>query len=125
MFLDTTFLIDLETELLTTRVGPARRFLQGHRNQKHEVCVISAGELASGLNDNIAARTFLSKFRVVTFKLEIALEAAVIDRELTGLGVRLGENDNWIAGFARYYGTPSVSNDRAFDRVQGLRRLAY
>jgi predicted nucleic acid-binding protein len=31
----------------------------------------------------------------------------------------------WIAGFARYYGVPLVSNDAAFDRVTGLRRLSY
>jgi predicted nucleic acid-binding protein len=41
------------------------------------------------------------------------------------VGQRLGENDNWLAGFALYYGVPLVSNDTAFDRVAGLRRLAY
>lgn len=125
MFLDTNFLIDLETELLTRNVGPARRFLASNRNRKHEVSVISAGELATGLNDDAAARQFLSKFRIVSLKLEIALEAAAIDRQLCALGLRLGENDNWIAGFARYYGSPLVSNDLAFDRVRGLRRIAY
>lgn len=40
-------------------------------------------------------------------------------------GHRLGENDNWIAGFARYYGEPLVSNDPDFDRVRGLRRIAF
>jgi predicted nucleic acid-binding protein len=38
---------------------------------------------------------------------------------------RLGENDNWIAGFCRYYAQPIVSRDGAFDRVRGLRRLDY
>jgi len=37
-------------------------------------------------------------------------------------GVRPGENDNWIAGFCRYYGQPIISRDAAFDRVRGLRR---
>ena len=32
---------------------------------------------------------------------------------------------NWVAGFCRYYGQPVISRDRAFDRVQGLRRLTY
>jgi predicted nucleic acid-binding protein len=30
-----------------------------------------------------------------------------------------------IAGFCWYYGQPVISRDRAFDRVRGLRRLAY
>lgn len=51
--------------------------------------------------------------------------AAIVERELMVAGGRLGENDNWIAGFCRYYGQPLISRDRAFDRVQGLRRLAY
>jgi len=51
--------------------------------------------------------------------------AALVERELMLVGARLGENDNWIAGFCRYYGQPLISRDRAFDRVGGLRRLPY
>ena len=40
-------------------------------------------------------------------------------------GGRLGENDNWLAAFCRYYGQPLISRDGAFDRVPGLRRLPY
>lgn len=39
-------------------------------------------------------------------------------------GSRLGENDNWIAGFGRYYREPIISRDAAFDRA-GVRRLVY
>jgi hypothetical protein len=35
-------------------------------------------------------------------------------------GRRLGENDNWIAGFARDYREPLISRDRGFDAVPGL-----
>jgi predicted nucleic acid-binding protein len=49
----------------------------------------------------------------------------LIDREMIASGGRLGEADNLIAGTARYYGIPLVSNDRAFDRVRGIRRIAY
>jgi predicted nucleic acid-binding protein len=41
------------------------------------------------------------------------------------IGERLGENDNWIAGFCRYYREPIISLDSAFDRVPRLRRLLY
>jgi len=125
MFLDTNFLIDLEEETGAACVGPARRFLNTHRGELVVVSVIALGELAAGMEDSEAVRTFLRGFRVATLKPEIALAAAAIDRELQATGARLGENDNWLAGFARYYGTPLVSNDEAFDRVRGLRRVAY
>lgn len=63
--------------------------------------------------------------RVARLAPEIAYEAAAIDRELMRAGERLGENDNWIAGFARYYREPIVSSDQAFDRVPGIRRISY
>lgn len=125
MFLDTNFLIDLEEETVARRSGPARRFLSRHRGALVVVSVIAMGELAAGMDDSQAARKFLAAFRIVTLKPEISLEAAAVDRELMTTGQRLGENDTWLAGFARYYGTPLVSNDAAFDRVRHLRRLAY
>ena len=51
--------------------------------------------------------------------------AANLDRELIRSGNRLGENDTWIAGYALYYSSPLLSNDRDFDRVPGLRRIAF
>jgi len=125
MFLDTNFLIDLSRELQTRIVGPARTFLGRQRAAVQSMSVISLGELAVGMQNNESARRFVARFRIVSLKPEIALAAADVDRELMALGQRLGENDNWIAGFCRYYGVPVVSNDRAFDRVRGLRRLAY
>ncbi len=125
MFLDTNFLIDLEEEIGTNRVGPARLFLASHRREEFQVSVVAMGEFAAGLQASAQARTFLSVFRVVTLKPEIALAVADIDRELIQAGGRLAENDNWLAGFARYYGLALVSNDAAFDRVRGLRRLPY
>ena len=125
MFLDTNFLIDLEEETGANRNGPARRFLGRHRGALVVVSVIALRELAAGMDDSETARIFLAGFRVVTLKPEIAREAAAVDRELMETGERLGENDTWLAGFARYYGTPLVSNDVAFDRVRRLRRLGY
>ncbi len=49
----------------------------------------------------------------------------LLAESLIRTGERLGENDNWIAGFCRYYREPLISQDRDFDRVRGLRRLAY
>ena len=125
MLADTTFLIALERETSAKRRGPAKEFLAQHRAEIFWTTVISAGELAAGLQQNQAARFFLAAWRIARLHPEIAYEAAAVDRELIRSGCRLGENDNWIAGFARYYGEPLVSNDEAFDRVRGLRRLTY
>ena len=87
--------------------------------------VISAGELAVTFGTSEEARRFLANYRILRLTPEIAYVAANVDRELILTGGRLGENDNWIAGFARYYGHPVISRDAAFDRVRGLRRLRY
>ena len=125
MLLDTQFLITLERELDAVVVGPARRFLGARRSTPVLVSTVSIGEVAAGMNTNDAARRLVSRFRRVNLFTEVALAAADIDRQLIGLGLRLGENDTWLAGTARYYGVPIVSNDADFDRVPGLRRLRY
>jgi predicted nucleic acid-binding protein len=55
----------------------------------------------------------------------IAEAAAEVDREMLVVGRRLGENDNWIAGFCHFYREPVISADVAFDRVPHLRRIRY
>ena len=120
MICDTTFLI-----ALANGDQRATGFLAAHRSQPFRTTVISVGELAAGYPSNSQARLFLARYTIFRVHPEIAYAAADVDRELMGIGQRLGENDNWIAGFCRYYGQPIISNDRAFDRVRGLRRLAY
>ena len=122
MICDTNFLSQILREVQAGRVGPAKRFMARHRAAQFVTTVISAGELAVIFRDTQGARDFLSDYRVFRLTPEIAYEASRIERELAQ---RLGENDNWIAGFGRYYGMPVISRDTAFDRVQGLRRLPY
>ena len=105
--------------------GPALRFLVGRRRETFLLTTISVGELAVLFDTHQEARHFLQRYRQLRLFPEIAYAAAEIDRELMDQGLRLGENDNWIAGFCRYYGQPLISQDTAFDRVAGLRRLAY
>ena len=125
MLLDTQFLIELERELDAATVGPARRFPGSRRSAPVLVSTKSIGESAAGMNTNDAARRLVSRFRRVNLFTEVALAAADLDRRLIGMGLRLGENDTWLAGAARYYGVPIVSNDGDFGRVPGLRRLRY
>jgi predicted nucleic acid-binding protein len=105
--------------------GPAAAFLAAHRRAPFLVTVISVGEVAVIFADQSEARRFLAGYRILRLAPEIAYAAAGIDRELISVGGRLGENDNWLAAFCRYYGQPLVSRDQAFDRVRGLRRLTY
>ena len=125
MILDTTFLSDFHHEQESNRRGPASTFLAAHRAQPILITVISAGEIAVIFDTNAIARHFLNRYRILRLVPEIALAAAEVDRELIEVGGRLGENDNWIAGFCRYYGQPIVSRDTAFGRVRRLRRLEY
>jgi predicted nucleic acid-binding protein len=121
---DTTFLSHLLRER-DRGPGPAMRFLAARRTEAFLVTVISVGELAVLFDAHEQARLFLQRYRQLRLFPEIAYAAAEIDRQVTGRGLRLGENDNWIAGFCRYYGQPLISRDAAFDRVPTLRRLTY
>ena len=125
MIADTTFLSDFHDEREAGNRGPASRFLAAHRSERIYVTVISVGEIAVIFDTVTEARRFLGPYRILRLIPEVAFEAAQIDREQIVTGGRLGENDNWIAAFCRYYGKPIVSRDNAFDRVQGLRRLRY
>jgi len=125
MILDTTFLSDLHHEQQEQRFGPATAFIAAHRTESFLATVISVGELVPIFPSEAEARTYFDRYRILRLHLAIAYMAGALDRELIAVGQRLGENDNWIAAFCRYYGQPLVSRDAGFDRVRGLRRLPY
>ena len=125
MIADTTFLSDLIREVRGEVRGPARQFFAANRNESIRLSMISAGEIAVLFPTNAAAWAWLARWRVLPLHPGIVDCAADVDRELIRSGERLGENDNWIAGFSRYYRQPVVSRDEAFDRVPGLRRVTY
>lgn len=125
MIADTTFLIDLLREQKSGKPGPATRFLERHRNLVFSTTVISVGELAAGFEHIEDARNFFSRIPLLRLGMDTVYECARLDREMRLIGQRLGENDNWIAGIARFYGEPLISNDKAFNRVRGLKVIAY
>ena len=125
MIADTTFLIDLLREKSSGEPGRAIRFLELNRRIALRTTVISVGELAVGFDQLEDARDFFSRIPLFRLALETVYECSRVERELRQSGGRLGENDNWIAGIARYYGEPLVSNDRAFARVRGLKVVTY
>jgi predicted nucleic acid-binding protein len=125
MIADTNFLIHYFREGRDGRRGPARTFLANHRAAPVRTCVIAVAEVAVSFPLSTEAWDYFSLFKIYALHRGIAEAAADVDRELIRTGERLGENDNWIAGFCRYYREPLISQDRDFDRVQGLRRVAY
>jgi len=121
LLLDTSVLIDLEHELFDRRVGPVRTFL-GRRGGEDLGCsTVTVGELAAGADEE-ATRFFLRRLRKIALSEAIAYRAGALDRQLAGVGKRLGENDNWIAATALHLAATLVFSDGDFQRVPRLKR---
>lgn len=129
MLLDSSYLIDLEEEIAAKTFGPAIAFAHAHRRSAPRISVVTVGEFAAGAADEQRTLRFLSRYRIISLKPEIGYLAGRLERALAAVGRRLGENDNWIAATALYYGEPIVTNDNDFARVMAaglpLRILRY
>ena len=125
MLTDTTFWIDLLRERHDRRVGPARRFIARHRSFALEVSIVTWGELAVGFPNSSDLDLLLRSVNVLMLPRQVAWEASRVERELLDSGVRLGENDRWIAGTARVWGLRLVTRDEAFRRVPRLSVVSY
>lgn len=125
MIADTTFLIEFVSEGQQARAGRAREFLARHRRETIRTSIISLGEVAVGFETPAEAWDYFKWWKIYALHRGVAELAAAVDRTLAREGHRLGENDNWIAGFCLYYREPIISADADFDRVPGLRRIAY
>jgi len=122
---DSTFLIHFLRDQARGKPGDAMRFFAQHRSSIIRTSVVSIGEVATGFKSSSAAWEYFRKWRIYPLHRGVAEAAADVDRMLGSIGQRLGENDNWIAGFCRYYREPIISLDADFDKVLGLRRLKY
>ena len=125
MIADTTFLVHFVREGAAGQIGPARTFFIQHREEAIRTTLVGLGEVAVSFATSADAWDYFKRWKVYPLHRGIVDAAADIDRELIRTGRRLGENDNWIAGFCRYYREPVISLDAAFDRVPGLRCLTY
>ena len=125
MIADTTFLVHFFNEGRAGRRGPARTFFAENRTEAVRTNVISLGEITPSFEASSEVWSYFRLWRIYRLHPGIVDAAADVDRELIQVGQRLGENDNWIAGFCRYYREPLISLDADFDRVPGLRRLPY
>jgi predicted nucleic acid-binding protein len=125
MIADTTFLTHFAREGMAGQRGSARTFFAQHHNALVRTTIICLAEIAALFPTSAAAWEYFKLWKIYPLHRGIAEAAADVDRRLIRTGHRLGENDNWIAGFALYYREPIISLDQAFDRVPGLRRIAY
>lgn len=128
LILETTFLIDLERELIRGIDGPAHSFLMEHASEPLYTTATVAGELAAGLPPDGLPRweTFLSPYEVLPCNHDVAWEYGRIYSYLKRNGMLIGANDLWIAAAAVAFGMPLVSrNVLEFQRVPGLQVLSY
>jgi predicted nucleic acid-binding protein len=119
--LDTSVLIDLEHELAQGTVGSVQTFLGRHRAEPLACSVVTVGELASGADEE-SVRFFLRRLRKIPLDEAIAYRAGRLDQSLAQEGMRLGENDNWIAATALHYSATLLHSDGDFQRVPRLKR---
>ena len=121
LLLDTSVLIDLEHELFEQRVGRIRTLLGRRRGEDLACTTVTVGELASGANEH-STWFLLRRLRKIPLTEAIAYRAGALDREMSRLGRRLGENDNWIAATALHLSATLVFADEAFEGVPRLKR---
>jgi predicted nucleic acid-binding protein len=122
VLLDSSFLVDLEREVATSSLGPARSFLPSLRGRSLVVSVVSVAELLEGAVDEAATLATLRRFTIQGLHLAQAERCALIQRRARR---RLGENDAWIVATAQSLDADVVGADRpAFARL-GAKYLRY
>lgn len=128
LILETTFLVDLERERRSGGDGPAVKFLEDHPTFGLCITLITAGEIAGGLEPDERERweKLAKRFSILEPDLDVAWTYGRIYRHLRDNGLLIGANDLWIAATAVVHGLPLVTrNDRHFRRVAGLHVMSY
>ena len=92
MIVDTTFLIDLEREIVRRHPGPAMDFLARNHAQTMRISVITVGELAEGYEDQAAPglEESVAPYGIVEITRAIGSRYAAISRVLGSSGEPLG-----------------------------------
>jgi tRNA(fMet)-specific endonuclease VapC len=128
LILETTFLIDLERELLRGDRGPAQQFLEAHAAAPLAITFTTAGELAAGtpLAEPERWRDFIAAFEVLPCTAEVCWTYGQTYRYLRANGILIGANDLWIGATAVAFRRPLVTrNARHFQRIPQLSVLGY
>jgi predicted nucleic acid-binding protein len=123
VILDTTFLIDLQRELVRRETGPATRFLEGNRSVTFKVSVVTLGEFLEAYDPERMAegRRLFEGMETLAVDQAVATQYAAFSRSLRSQGFRTGDNDIWIAATAMVVNEPLVTRDAEhFRRMPGL-----
>ena len=108
MIADTTFPSHFLREGRTGTGGPARAFFAKHRQELIRTSIICVGKVSVSFPASADAWEYFKLWKILPLHRGVVDAAADIDRELVHTGHRLGENDNWLAGFCRYYREPVI-----------------
>ena len=128
LILETTFLIDLEREVLRSVPGPAHSFLEDHSGQRLYITFTVAGELAAGpaVGERDRWELFVAPFHLLACTEDVCWEYGRAYRYLRDNGLQIGSNDLWIAATGLAHGIPVVTrNERHYRRVPGLSVYTY
>ena len=128
LILETSFLVDLERELIADGPGPAQLFLQSHQAQKLHITFTIAGELAAGprMSERATWERLVSPFEVIPCTAEVSWRYGRLYRYLRENGLLIDANDLWIAATALAFGMPVVTrNEKHFARVPELNVMGY
>ena len=128
LILETSFLVDLERELIAEGPGPAQLFLQSHQAQKLHITFTIAGELAAGprMSERATWERLVSPFEVIPCTAEVSWRYGRLYRYLRENGLLIDANDLWIAATALAFGMPVVTrNEKHFARVPELNVMGY
>lgn len=128
LILETSFLVDLERELIAGGPGPTQLFLETHQAQKLHITFTIAGELAAGprMSDRTTWERLVSPFEVIPCTPEVSWRYGRLYRYLKDNGLLIDANDLWIAATALAFGMPVVTrNEKHFGRVPELDVIGY
>jgi predicted nucleic acid-binding protein len=113
--LDSSFVIDLLTEMSDGEVGPAMRWSDANLTASFWVSPVTYAEVLEGAEDPVVVDRVFRAFRWQTIGRQHAGHVARIQRRSSN---RLGENDAWQIAVADLMGASIVGHDpKAFDRL--------
>lgn len=114
--LDSSFVIDLLTEMAEGDVGPAVRWSEGNSSASLWVSPITYAEVLEGAEDPVTVDRVFRSFRWQMIGRQHAAYVAQIQRRSSR---RLGENDAWQVAIADLMEATIVGHDpKAFDRLE-------
>ena len=126
LILETSFLIELERELVRGAEGPAQAFLAARPSAALSITFTVAGELAVGFDRRAKWESFVRPFETLPCTEDVCWQYGQAFRFLQTNGIMIGSNDLWIAATALAFDVPLVTrNEREYQRVPGVRVVGY